>query len=739
VNFDLVATTVTQTKTSYDGSMEMLYEGALLAVLVVWLFLRDWRATIVGAAALPLSILPTFAVMAYLNYTLNTVTLLALAVVVGVLVDDAIVEIENIARHVRMGKSVREATEAAVTEISTPVIATTMTLVAVFAPIGMMGGIPGLVFKEFGWTVVAAVLSSLLVARLITPMMSVWLLKPHDVTEEDGPLMRWYLRRVRWCLAHPLTTVGAGAAFFVGSIMIVGLMPTGFISASDNEFTSVSAELPPGTPLATTLDTLEQARRAIAHTPGVKSILTTIGEAQSTGGGPNAFGGAGEVRKGTMRVAFTPRGTRPSQQAIEDAMRTKLDAIPGTRFAMGTGGPGEKLQIVLTSRNGETLRTTGQAVERELRALNLLGGITSTASLERPEIIIRPDAARAAEQGVTTQAIGETVRIATSGDFDQSLAKLNLENRQLGIRVLIPEHLRTDLATISSLRVPGRNGLVPLESVASISIGSGPQQIDRKDREKNVTISADLGGVTLGQAIAAAMALPAVKALPPEVHILQAGDAEFMDQLFSDFGLAMLAGILCMFCVLVLLFKDFFQPITILSALPLSLGGAFVALLISGSGLLVTSLIGLIMLLGIVTKNSILLVEYAIVGMRDHGLSEFDALVDACHKRARPILMTSIAMIAGMLPLVLGFAGDSSFRRPMAIAVIGGLITSTILSLLIVPVSFTYVTRLERRLRHRALGGVPPESPPPPPEAPPGSRGPDLIGAVGGAIGSVRP
>ncbi len=316
---------------------------------------------------------------------------------------------------------------------------------------------------------------------------------------------------------------------------------------------------------------------------------------------------------------------------------------------------------------------------------------------------------------MTTAAIGETVRIATSGDFDQSLAKLNLDNRQIGIRVRIPENLRTDLGTIATLRVPGRDGLVPLESVASISIGSGPQQIDRRDREKNVTITGDLGGYPLGKAVAAAMALPAVKALPSEVRILESGDAEFMDELFSDFGLAMLAGVLCMFCVLVLLFKDFFQPITILSALPLSLGGAFIALLIAGSGLLVTSLIGLIMLLGIVTKNSILLVEYAIVGMRDHGLSERDALIDACHKRARPILMTSIAMIAGMLPLVLGFAGDSSFRRPMAIAVIGGLVTSTILSLLIVPVSFTYVTRLERLLRHRALAGVREEAPVAPP------------------------
>jgi multidrug efflux pump subunit AcrB len=720
VGFRLVATKVTQTKSSYDGSMEMLYEGALLAVLVVWLFLRDWRATIVGAAALPLSIMPTFAVMAWLDFTLNTVTLLALAVIVGVLVDDAIVEIENIARHLRMGKSVRAATEEAVTEIATPVIATTMTLVAVFMPIGLMSGVPGLVFKEFGWTVVTAVLSSLLVARLITPMMAAWLLKPHAEEPRDGALMTWYLGRVRWCLAHRRSTALGGAAFFVFSLVVAGGMSTGFISAADNESTTISVELPPGTRLDTTLETLERARAAIADTPGVDSVLTTVGEAQ--GAGPaNAGGAVGEVRKGTMRVAFRPRGQRPSQQQIETLMRARLEGIPGARFSMGAGGPGEKLQLVLTSRDGQLLRSNAQAVEREVRGLTGLSGVTSTASLERPEIIIRPDAARAAEQGVTAQAIGETVRIATSGDFDQSLAKLNLDNRQIGIRVRMPDAARTDLATIAALRVPGRNGLVPLDSVASIAIGSGPQQIDRRDREKNVTISADLGSYELGAALRDAMALPAVKALPVDVQLGQSGDAEFMGELFSDFGIAMLAGVLCMYCVLVLLFKDFFQPLTILSALPLSLGGAFVGLYVAGSGLLVTSLIGLIMLLGIVTKNSILLVEYAIVGMRDRGLCEHDALVDACHKRARPILMTSIAMIAGMMPLVLGFAGDASFRRPMAIAVIGGLVTSTILSLLIVPVSFTYVTRLERLLRHRALGGVPPDAPPAAaiPDAPP--------------------
>jgi multidrug efflux pump subunit AcrB len=254
------------------------------------------------------------------------------------------------------------------------------------------------------------------------------------------------------------------------------------------------------------------------------------------------------------------------------------------------------------------------------------------------------------------------------------------------------------MQAIADLRIPGRNGLVPLSSVASLTVESGPSQIDRYNRERQITISADLGGYPLGNAIAEAKKLPAVQALPSSVRWIDSGDAEFMAELFGGFGVAMLTGVLCVYCVLVLLFRDWFQPVTILSAVPLSVGGAFVALLLARSELGLPSLIGLVMLLGIVTKNSILLVEYAVIGIRERGLSEHEALLDACRKRARPILMTSVAMIAGMLPLALGLVGDSSFRTPMAIAVIGGLMTSTALSLLVVPVVFTYLAGFERRL-----------------------------------------
>jgi len=692
-----VATTVDFTYEQYEGSMQMLYEGALLAILVVWWFLRDWRATLVSAAALPLSIIPAFAAMYLSGFSLNTITLLAMAAVVGILVDDAIVEIENIVRHLRQGKPVMEAAAEAVTEIGLAVMATTATLVVVFMPTALMSGIPGIIFKQFGWTAVFAVLVSLLVARVLTPMMAAYFLKPHPVSNDDGRIMRAYLALVRWCLANRKTAIGTTAAFFFGTLLLVQFLPAGFIPAQDRGFTRLSVELPPGSSVDATVAVAEEARRAIAGVPGIRSVFTTVGEGvQTASSGPQA----GEVRKGSLTLSLTERGTRPSQLEIENLARKQLEQVPGARFSLGGGGaPGEKLQLVLASDSSTALRSTAQAVERELRGLGYLGNIVSTASLERPEIVIRPNADRMAERGVTTAAVGSMVRIATSGDFNAQLAKLNLDTRQIDIRVRLADRYRTDLATFANLRVPGREGPVPLSSIAELSVESGPTQIDRYDRQRYVAINADLAGYPLGDALAAARALPSMQGKPSNVRFLELGDVELMAQLFAGFGFAMVTGILCVICVLVLLFKDFLQPATILSALPLSIGGSLVALLVTGGSLNLPALIGIVMLMGIVTKNSILLVEYTFVGMREHGLPVHEALLDACHKRARPIVMTTVAMIAGMLPLALGFGGDASFRQPMAVTVIGGLVTSTGLSLLIVPVAFTYVLGFERRVK----------------------------------------
>ncbi len=699
-----VTNTVTHTEENYQGSMRMLYEGALLAVVVVWLFLRDWRATVVGAAALPLSIIPTFAVMQLVGFALNGISLLALSVVVGILVDDAIVEVENIERHLRMGKSVRDATVEAVTEIALPVMATTMALVVVFLPTAFMSGIPGLIFRQFGWTAVTAILASLLVARVVTPMMADALMRHTGTSERaDGAVMRTYLRMAQWCLRHRwVTALGAGA-FFLASLALIPYIPKGFIPPEDRGYTAVTVETPPGSSLETTLQATEAARRAIAEgprkLPGIANILSTVGSANAPS--------AGEVRKGSLTITLTPEGTRPGQTELENMIRARLAEVPGARFSMGSGGPGEKLEVVLTGRDTTTLKASAAAIERDLHTIVYLSGIVSSASIERPELIITPHATQAAEMGINTQTIGDTVRIATNGDFNAALAKLNLDNRQLAIRVRIPEAARQDAATLGNLRIASRMGLIPLASVADISLRSGPSQIDRYDRNRYVKVTADLGGYPLGNAVATAMKLPSVIHLPASVHLVNSGDAEVMAELFTSFGLAMVIGVACVYGVLILLFKDFFQPVTILSAVPLSLGGAFIGLLAAHAQLGLPALIGLVMLLGIVTKNSILLVEYAIMSMHTQGFSIREALLDACHKRARPIVMTTVAMVAGMLPLALGLDGGNAFRQTMATAVIGGLVTSTALSLFVVPVVFTFISDFENllgRLRVKLTG-----------------------------------
>ena len=708
---------------NYDGSMSLLYEGAILAVLVVWLFLRDWRATFIAATALPLSILPAFIGMYLLGFSLNTVTLLAMSLVVGILVDDAIVEIENIIRHLRMGKTPYEAAMEAADEIGLAVIATTFTLIAVFLPTAFMSGIAGKFFVQFGWTAALAVFASLVVARLLTPMMSAYILKPWikadgeaDYEErspskaqpflaQDGWIMRNYMRSVSWCLNHRWITVLAAFAFFIGSIMLIPLLPTGFIPPNDTGQSQVRIELPPGTRFADTLAAAEYARQIIAKQPEIVSIYTAVGGG-AAGSDPFAGGGNSEARKATLTIKTTERkGRAISLQDIESNLRKQLAVLAGARVQVGLAGNSNVYQLALSGDDANTLISTARQLEQELRGIPNLGAITSSAALIRPEVVIRPDFAKAADLGITSAAIAETLRIATVGDFDQNLPKLNLSQRQIPIVVKLPDAARENLDLIKNLSIPSANGPVLLSQIADVRMDSGPAQIDRFNRLRNINFNIELNNLQLGDVAKAVDALPTLQNLPPSVKRTNLGDAEVMAELFASFGLAMLTGVLCIYVVLVLLFKDFLQPITILVALPLSLGGAFVLLLLTGSSFSMPSLIGLIMLMGIATKNSILLIDYAILARQHRNVTRYDALLDACHKRARPIIMTTIAMGAGMLPITLGLgAADPSFRAPMAISVIGGLITSTFLSLLVIPVFYTLIDDLQRGLRWLRTG-----------------------------------
>ncbi len=695
-------------KANYTGSMHLLYEGAALAILVVFLFLGSWRATLVSAAALPLAIIPTFAAMHYFGYSLNILTLLALALVVGVLVDDAIVEVENIERHLRMGKTPFQAAMEAADEIGLAVIATTFTLIAVFLPTSFMGGVPGKFFEPFGITAAVSVFFSLAVARLLTPMMAAYMLKPHPAKPvHEGWIMRAYLWLARGCLRFRYLTLLAAIAIFAASMKILPLLPKGFVPPADTALTSVSLELQPGSTLAESLAISEQARNLLTPLQDVKQVFSMVGSSGGVSSSPFQEGAGLDPRKSTLAVVLTTRDERSYPQTeVERTIREALRSLPGVRYSVGSGGAGDKMQVILASDDGNLLYGAAQKAERDLRTLSGIGNVVSGASLQRPEIHIIPDFARAAELGISTEALGSVVRVATNGDFSTRLPKLNLPQRQIPIRVQFDLATRQELDSIRQLRVPGRNGAVPLSAVAEVRLGSGPARIDRFDRMRNVAIDIELNGLPVGQVIAQADQLPSLRNLPPGVQRQSSGEAERMAELFGGFGGAMLIGVMLIYIVLVLLFHDFLQPITILAALPLSVGGAFLALLLTHSSFSMPAVIGLLMLMGIVTKNSILLVDYAILARRDHGLARADALIDACRKRARPIVMTTIAMGAGMMPTALGLAADPSFRQPMAIVVIGGLIASTFLSLLVIPVVFTFIDDILRLLRWLGGSGV---------------------------------
>jgi multidrug efflux pump subunit AcrB len=445
-------------------------------------------------------------------------------------------------------------------------------------------------------------------------------------------------------------------------------------------------------------------------------VYTAVGGGATGGNTFDPGSGLPDVRKATLTINMTPRGERHGvkKQAVESQLREALSVLPGARVNVGFGQSSEKYVLVLAGEDGAALAAHAAVVERELRGIPGIGAVTSSSSLVRPELIVRPDPARAADLGVTTAAIADTLRIATAGDYDQSLPKMNLSQRQVPIVVRLPAQARTDLALLARLPVPGKAGPVMLGNVATLTIDSGPAQIDRFNRQRNVNFEIELNQQPLGAVKDAALALPSLKNLPAGIMQTEVGDAEAMSELFASFGLAMLTGVLCIYIVLVLLFKDFVQPATILGALVLSVPGAFLALFVTGTALTMPSMIGLIMLMGIATKNSILLVDYVILARRDHGLARLEAVLDACHKRARPIVMTTIAMAAGMLPVALGLGTDPSFRAPMAIVVIGGLITSTFLSLLVIPVLFTYVDdtiQLLNRVVRRRRPSNPPEVP----------------------------
>jgi multidrug efflux pump subunit AcrB len=713
VHMTSVFTTVDHTLRTYHSAMSALIEGSVLAVVVVWFFLRNVRATVISALAIPLSAIPTFVFMQWMGFTLNQITLLGLSLVAGVLVDDAIVEIENIVRHMRMGKSCFQAAVDAADEIGLAVVATSSTIIAVFLPVSFMGGVSGQYFKQFGLTIASAVFISLMVARLITPVLAAYALRGDSlvVHNADGPIMTRYLTMLRWCIANRWKTIALGTVFFMLSLACLKIIPVAFIPPEDFASAELDIELPPGGTLEDTARVSAAAAAILRGSPEVTDIVEFVGG-----------GDYGEIRNATTYVSLVPRSQRSmTQKEWEQKMMPRLSQVPDGHLNFSEGGGGRDVQLYLTGDDALRVEQAGRQVLSEMRALPEVRDARIRGDLPRPEIVVHPRLEIAAQLGVSVQSISETIRIATLGDLPQNGAKFSLSDRQIPIRVSLIESARRDLTTLENLPVPTASGAsVPLKSVAFLSFGQGPSALRRYNQSRRVFLEADLSpGIVLGTATKKIYALPTLKNLPEGVHLIETGTTEFMSELYQNFLLAVGAGILMVFAVLVLLFVRVLQPITILSALPLSLGGAVLALLLTGLPFSLPVVIGVLMLMGIVAKNSILLVDFAIEEMRA-GKTRVAALLEAGHKRARPIVMTTVAMVAGMLPVAIGWGGDSDFRGPMAIAVIGGLITSTALTLVIVPAVFTVLDDIERWIAPKA-GKLLAESPAPAP-APSGAE-----------------
>ncbi len=682
---------------SYHASIEHLLLGGFLAIIVIWIFLKDFRAAAISAVAMPLSMIPTFLVMKTLGYTLNNMSLLGLSLVIGILVDDAIVEVENIVRHIQMGKTPWQASLEAADEIGLAVVGTTFSIIAVFVPVAFMGGIPGQFFKQFGMTVSVAVFFSLLVARLITPMMCAYLLNVTPHPEEKSLLMRGYDRALRWALRHRLATSLLALIFFIFGLSLFPLLPKSLVPQVDRGELTLSVELEPGTRLDETTEVAEKLTKIMQGEPGVTAVFATIGT--PTTGGPGNRGAAGGVNSAVLYGVLLPRDQRDfSQQQLEEKLRPLVQTTPGARLRFGaTEGLSGAMTLLLASNDAEKLSTYSDTLLEAMRSLPLLFDVQSSAALARPELLVQPEPARAAELGVTVASIARTAQLSTIGDQEQNQAKYDLADRQIGIRVQLAPESRENLDTLAQIRVPTRSGgSVALRNVATIGFGYGPSQIDRYDRQRQVSIKANLAeGVALGQAMDAVRNTEAYKKMPKEVVERPAGDAEIQKDVFEGFAFAMGSAILLIYAVLVLLYSDFFHPLTIMLSLPLSIGGALVALVATQEPLGLYALIGIVMLMGLAIKNSILLVDYCLMA-EAAGVPRDLAVLESGEARMRPILMTTVAMIAGMFPIALGIGAGSEIRQAMAIAVIGGLITSTLLTLLVVPVVHTYIDDLER-------------------------------------------
>lgn len=694
MRFHIVDDNFTYTAGNYHSAMSTLIEGAILSVIIVFLFLRDWRATVIAAITLPLSIIPTFFVIDLLGFSLNILSLLAITLVTGILVDDAIVEIENVVRHRNMGKSAYRAALDASDEIGLAVIAISATIIAVFVPVGFMPGEVGLYFREFGLTVAISVFFSLLVARLITPVFAAWFMtgspQPHD---KKGRVVSAYLRLLQKSLRWRWLTIGLAAASFVLSLQTLISLPTAFLPEEDIGRLTLSVELPAGSTLDETRSVTDEIAQRIREVPFVEGVFTRAGASGS---------GLEDVNHATILIDLVHKSQRDiSSFAIEEKLEKDLAYLPDVKLRFLNARGGRDLSFAVLGADSDAVEKAANAIVAELGADPSFINPGFDNAAMRPEMRMQVEMDKAAMLGIPTSAIAQMIRVSTIGDSDSRLPDFIDGSRQIPVRLVIEPASRDDLHRLGMLAVPAADGThVPLTSVVDISFGETVSSIERLDRERRIEVGADLAnGLTSGQGMQRLMQLQAVKKLPDGVRIQATGDSDTEGEVFDSFAIAMGSGIMLVLVVLILLFGNLFAPWTILASLPLSIGGVVAGLWLSGSAISLPVVIGILMLMGIVTKNAIMLLDFAIE-REAHGLPRMEAIIEACSERVRPIVMTTLAMTGGMLPSAFGIGDGGEFRSPMAIAVIGGLLVSTLLSLIVIPSLHLVMSNGSDRILH---------------------------------------
>ena len=697
-------------KEVHEVGLSIVY-GALMAVAVIFFFMLDWRSTFISGLALPTSVITTFFFMWVMGFTINVMTLMALSLSIGMLIDDAVVVRENIFRHMERGEDPVTAAREGTAEIGLAVMATTFTIVAVFLPVGFMSGIVGKFFQEFGLTVVGAVLVSLFVAFTLDPMLSANFMKPVDPDHRARIAARPILGRfvaffdrvdaryrtaLQWALDHRKTVIASALGLFALALVLAGLMGAEFIAKEDRGEFDVSLEMPVGTSFSAMDEVVRRVERIVAADPDYVRMYTVVGRSSALGPVTE------EVNRANVRALFKEKTERSrTLWEIEDDIRTKLRAIAGLKYVLTdipwAEGAGEyPINLYIRGDDLKTLTRLSEKAHKLVR--HTPGAVDVDTSLEigKPEVTVVLNRDRAAASGVGVAATARSLRAAVEGEVR---SRYRDGKDEYDIRVRLRPADRRVPSLLENMLISSANGnLLYLKEVALLSDASGPGQIERENRQRQVSITANIRNRALGDVVSDVAKGVRAMGLPPGYISGFTGEAQRMDESFSALLAALGLAVLFIYMTLAAQFESFLHPFTIMLSLPLAIVGAFMALFFSGKNLGMSPMIGVVMLMGLVTKNGILLVDYTNT-LRARGLALRQAILEAGRVRLRPILMTSLAMIFGMLPTALGQTANAEFRSPMAIAIIGGLITSTLLTLVVIPVVYTYIDRFGSRRR----------------------------------------